>query len=103
MLDRSSNSMDRDAISLGTISDGSPSRPHHLSAIIATTRNPDLDVLAGGNLMRDTQLSEDIREVKLRLGIMNGDRPGEERIALGRAEDVRGLEKGGLWFGGGEA
>ncbi|KAF7899622.1 hypothetical protein EAF00_003958 [Botryotinia globosa] len=65
-----------------------------LSAIIATTRNPDLDILAGENWAANTSLSKDIRNVKLRLGVMRGERPGEERVALGRPEEVRELEKG---------
>ncbi|KAF5877623.1 uncharacterized protein Bfra_001990 [Botrytis fragariae] len=67
-----------------------------LSAIIATSRNPYLDVLAGENLVANTSLSKDIRNVKLRLGMMRGERPGEERVALGRPEEVRELEKGWL-------
>ncbi|KAF7932931.1 uncharacterized protein EAE97_008698 [Botrytis byssoidea] len=52
------------------------------SAIIATTRNPDLDILADENLAANTSLSKDIRNVKLRLGVRRGERPGEERVAL---------------------
>ncbi|KAB8296274.1 hypothetical protein EYC80_009048 [Monilinia laxa] len=69
-----------------------------LSAIIATTRNPDLDNIAGGHSLRNTQLGRDIRDVKLKLGVLRGDRPEDERVALGRLEDVRALEKGDLYF-----
>jgi len=67
-----------------------------LSAIIATMRNPDLDILAGENFLAKTSLSKDIGNLKLRLGVMRGERPGEERVALGRPEEVGELEKGWL-------
>ncbi|KAA8568098.1 hypothetical protein EYC84_008505 [Monilinia fructicola] len=69
-----------------------------LSAIIATTRNPDLDNIAARHSLRDTQLARDIRDVKLKLGVLRGDRPEDQRVALGRAEDVRMLEKGDLYL-----
>ncbi|QSZ37382.1 hypothetical protein DSL72_009480 [Monilinia vaccinii-corymbosi] len=77
-----------------------------LSAIIATTRNPDLHMhrLVGGHghALRDTGLGRDMRHVKLQVGVLRGERPGEERLVLGREEDVRGLGlglgKGGLYF-----
>ncbi|CCD46776.1 hypothetical protein BofuT4_P114820.1 [Botrytis cinerea T4] len=67
-----------------------------LSAIIATTRNPDLDILAGENFLAKTSLSKDIGNLKVRLGVMRGERPGEERVVLGRPEEVGELEKGWL-------
>ncbi|KAF7935615.1 hypothetical protein BELL_0112g00210 [Botrytis elliptica] len=72
-----------------------------LSVIIATTRNPDLDILAGENLVANTSLSKNIRNVKSRLGVMRGERPGEERVALVRPEEVRELKKGWVLDPGG--
>lgn len=65
-----------------------------LSAIIAATRSPKLEVLAGGNVLRDMPLGEDIRKAKLGLGVLRAGIPGEERITLGRAGEVKGLRKG---------
>ncbi|KAF7930491.1 uncharacterized protein EAE98_004891 [Botrytis deweyae] len=72
-----------------------------LSVIIATTRNPDLDILAGENLVANASLSKNIRNVKSRLGVMRGERPGEERVALVRPEEVRELKKGWVLDPGG--
>jgi hypothetical protein len=66
-----------------------------LSAIIATTRNPDLDVLAEGHSLGALPLSEKMRNVKLRFGAMKGEM---ERVALGREENVVGLKKGGVYY-----
>lgn len=55
-----------------------------LSAIIAATRNPKLEVLADGNVLRKMPLGKDIRKAKLRLGVLRARILGEEKTALGR-------------------
>jgi hypothetical protein len=73
----------------------------NFSSILATTRNPDLDVLTHGASLGAEPLKTDISKVKLRFGPLIGSKNGERlndeeglHVAFGRENNVGSLRKG---------
>ncbi|KAE8448032.1 hypothetical protein EG329_009955 [Mollisiaceae sp. DMI_Dod_QoI] len=77
----------------------------NFSSILATTRNPDLDVLTRGASLGAEPLKTDISKVKLRFGPLLGSKEGEQgddgeklHVAFGRENSVGTLKKGRLYI-----
>ncbi|KUJ06311.1 uncharacterized protein LY89DRAFT_633084 [Mollisia scopiformis] len=74
------------------------------SAMMATTRNSELDMLSTGHSLGAVPLATEMSGVKLRFGVLvkNGvveeDRDGARHIGFGFEEDVLQLRKGGKYF-----
>ena len=64
------------------------------SAIVATTRNPDLDSLTEGQCLGAVPLSEDIGGAKLRFGMIGPTIEKVRRVAFGLENGVETLQKG---------
>jgi hypothetical protein len=67
------------------------------SAIIATTRNPGLDVLSEENSLGAFPLDKEAAKVRLKYGgVENGKR--RKRAAFGMADEVTELKKGDFYI-----
>ena len=68
------------------------------SAIMTTTRNPDLDIMTAGHSLGPT--SKKLDHTKLRFGGIAGGvgNEGVERAAFGRVGSVAGLRKRGKYI-----
>lgn len=64
------------------------------SAIVATTRNPELDALAEGHCLGALPLSEDFGRMRLRFGIFGSSSEKTRHVAFGLDKSVQSLEKG---------
>jgi hypothetical protein len=63
------------------------------SAIIATTRNPSLDILSEGNWFGTFPLGKEVAKARLRLGAVGMGKRGH-RVAFGMADQVTEMRKG---------
>jgi hypothetical protein len=73
------------------------------SAILSTTRNPDLDGLAKGRSLGTTDLGKDFGGAKLKYGViypgsMSDDQKQIGHVAFGLDSNVSLLKKGGLYI-----
>lgn len=75
------------------------------SALIATTRNPDLDILSEGHSLGALPLDSDVANVRLRFGVLVREERGTtedgaeggEHIGFGLAERVVKIKRGGAY------
>lgn len=65
---------------------------HAFSAIIATTRNPVLDIIAEGNEFGTVPLEKEVARARWMFGRI-GDAKTGERVAFGLADEVKQLKK----------
>ena len=73
------------------------SRSTSFSAMIATTRNPQLDRLVEGSSLRALSLEKEMRETKLKFGELMGDGRVKEHVGFGFEENILNLGKGGTY------
>jgi hypothetical protein len=66
---------------------------HVFSAIIATTRNPVLDIIAEGNEFGTAPLQKEVAHAKWMFGSIGNAKTGE-RVAFGLVDQVRQLNRG---------
>lgn len=64
------------------------------SAIVATTRNHDLDALMEGQCLGAVPLSEDVSKTKLRCGLVGPTTEKVRHVAFGLEHDVQTLQNG---------
>lgn len=69
------------------------SHSHDFSSIIATTRNPVLDIIAEGNVYGTAPLEQEVARAKWIFGRIGSSKTGE-RVAFGLEDQVRQLKKG---------
>jgi hypothetical protein len=62
------------------------------SAIIATTRNPGLDILAQGNRFGTFPLDKEVAKARLRFGGVEIEK-GDQRVAFGMEDQVTEMKK----------
>ncbi|KAF7897152.1 hypothetical protein EAF00_005380 [Botryotinia globosa] len=94
------------AIGLYSLHVNGVSHSNSFSAIMLTTRNPDLDVLAIGESLGSDPLSKSVKTPKLRFGPLLSQRGFEKRIsnnsprhvAFGLEGSVDALKKGGKYM-----
>lgn len=89
------------ALALGTVILGSftfrrngVSHASSFSAIVATTRNPDLDTLTKGQCLGAVPLSEDMGRTRLRFGMVGPATEKVRHVAFGLENSVQNLHRG---------